>query len=236
MLTYFVRSTETESGIEISLDEMTMQEINGADLPDAVAPQALAQFMVADFVVGFDGVGIGVVGIEEMLAQMRDAGMIEVAALPPQAIALLEETVLTKYWGSWVGFWAELGGIDFTRVSTSVPLAVGDTQVTIDLVVESLPTGAGEATLRSVQTLTGDDFIRSLGAAANAVGNEQSSNSTPAGDGHRITTVEVTTDPVTLRPHRVSFVNDIELTMDGRTRTDTETREWRFDWSSLKCD
>lgn len=236
LLTYGLRSEETDAGIEISFDEITIDEFNGAEVPDQLAQQVMGQFVLPDFLVGADGVEIGVVGIEETLAQMDKAGLIDADEFTPQAIALLEETVLTKYWGSWVGFWAGIGSIDEPRAASDLPLAVGDSEMTIDLVVESLPTAVpGAATLRAVQTLAGDDFLRAIAAGAATLGGEQSPNSLPAADGRRISTVEVTTDPATLQPASVSFVDDVELTMDGVTQTDVETREWRFDWANASC-
>jgi hypothetical protein len=236
LLNYFVRSEQADAGIEISFEEMTIREVNGTEVPEDVADQIAAQFMLPGFLVGADGVETGVVGTEEMIAQMDDAGLIEADDFTPQALALLEETVLSKYWGSWVGFWAGLESIDEPRSAREVPLSVGESEVTIDLVVESLVNGSTkEATLRSVQTLTGEDFLRSIGAVETSLGKEQSAGSEPEGDGHRISTVEVTTDPATLQPRSVSFVNDIELTMDGATQTDIESRDWRFDWSATRC-
>lgn len=237
VIRYLVRSKEAGSDIEISLEDMTMVELNDRTIPEDALERLIAGFTLPKFLVGSDGVGIRATDLDETFAQMADAGLIELESVTPQLIAAVEETVLAKYWESWVGFWAGMNSIDEQRTETAVPVAIGDTEFTIDVVVESMPSAVtGAAVLRSVQTLEGDEFLRSVGAISQEMAGEHPQDGLLAGDGHRITTIEITTDPATLQPSTVTFTNDIELTMDGATQRETESRAWRFDWANLQCD
>lgn len=214
----------------VSFAGMTVSTVNGSPVTGDAADQATAGFLLPSFVVGPDGSVVEVRGMAALIAEFAARDPDFVAKYTPEEIAGLESLVIAKYWDSWVGFWASLGSVDEPRLEATSPSNSSGLSFDTTLVVESLGTGAdGQIRLRQVQTLDGENFLRALSAALPEI------NSDPTAAGRRITTVDVTTDPLTLRSSSIVFTNDTQLTTNGQTQSDLETRRWTIDWATANC-
>ena len=184
------------------------------------------------FVVDGGGVGVGLRGVDEMLQQMQriDPRLTEI---PPGFVAALEETVLTKYWGTWVGFWVDFGDIEIDRWEGASELVVGDRVVVAPLVVEAGPIGAdGLIRLRAEQTVSDSDLAGLLAATLDQFGGDVADVELR---GDRTTTFEVLTDPTTLRPVTAQQTVSLTAEIDDEQMDQHESRSWSFDWSGSDC-
>ncbi len=219
----------------ISFRDMTMRRYDGKPVRVGQA-RAVAGFKLPDFAVDQNGALLGVRGMQELMDELGAIDSSFENVFTPEGIALLEDTVASKYWENWVGFWAGFASIDTPHFETTVSMALEQTTFDTAVVVDSLATTrTGDAVLRYRQTVDGEDFLRAIGAVSSAMGADEIAAAIAGSSGSRVTTVEITTDPRTLRPSTVSMVLDIELTRNGKRDHQVEKREWDFHWSAIRC-
>jgi hypothetical protein len=212
----------------VSLVDMVIADIDGSPVSD---PASIAAFHLPSFVVDDAAAVVEVRGLDEMFDDAQNVTGADPALLTPELRATLTETVTSKYWGTWAGFWASVGSIGVSRVETIMSVPMGDSQIDTTILLESLGTTAdGLAILRHTQTIDGENFLRAMGIVT---GN----NEAPAASdsGHQIITIDVTTNPSTLRPASAQIVTNMEFTTAAGTQSMMESRTWTFDWLSSDC-
>ena len=216
----------------VSFDDMSVISVDGTELPDAVSQTAAASFLLPSLVVDRDGFVVDVVGMDALVEQIEaldPSGDFEVT---PELAAVLEDSVTSKYWDSWAGMWATWGSFeDEVEAGTSEFAAASGIAVS-DVEMRSLGAVDGSlVALLSTITLDGDDFTLAMGGTvAMATGSDPTESSSISGQ--RVVTVEVVTDPATLRPTSAFTSIEVEVTADGETRSQLEERRWIFDWSA----
>jgi hypothetical protein len=235
IIEYSLQPEPDSAGMRVSLVHMAVVEIDGVPVHATLNDRVSAAFRLPDFVVDTMGVQAGVVGLEELIEDFDRILPGAAATITPEAIAQLEDTVLSKYWGTWVGFWAGLGAVDERQADFEVSLP-GAAGITSSVVVETLARASGEARLRYVETIEGEAFSRAVGDVHELLGGTASLDDA-AIDGRRTTTAEVTTDPANLRPRAASLVIDVEVTdADGMSASSRESHDWQFAWEDGDCD
>ena len=80
--------------------------MNGAALTAEESAQLAAGFALPSFLVGSAGAVVDIVGMEDLIAQLEAASPESGVEITPAFIALLEESVTSKYWDAWAGFGA----------------------------------------------------------------------------------------------------------------------------------
>ena len=235
-LTYRLRIDDTGTEKEISFTEMSIERVNGHEPPDVAS--VLAGFRLPSIRVDAAGAFVRVEGMDDLIEELvaDEPGIAEM--FTPEFTALVADSVGSKYWDSWVGFWSDLGEIDAEGIeATEVQIDVGEASYDTTISVESLGTTAdGDAVLRQTQVLGGEDFIRALGSALSLAADLPSDEITSGGvTGTRRIVSEIATDPTTLRPRFASFTMDIAIKRNGGTSSQTERRRWSFDWAATRC-
>ena len=234
-LAYDVDLQTHEQGLLVRYVDLVVNDLDGRPLGAELQAQAQAAFTLPGFIVDADGLALAMTGFDEMLRSLEELGLASPAIYTPEFRAVTEEAVINKYWETLVGLWAGLGRIDQPILRSTLPVPVGDELFDLDLVVESIGTTAeGHAILRSTQRLEGDELLRSMGALQSSLGGGGGSSSGIDG-GQRTVTIDLTTDPETLRPVTAELSIDVELVIDGRPESRLERRQWTFDWDAGDC-
>ncbi len=221
------------SNTRVTFEDMVVTSVDGNPVPDEAGTAMGAQFTLPGFLVDPEGTVVELVGMDALIDQLNALDPEANVEMTPEFVALVEESVTDKYWGSWVGTWASWGFFDeATEIGTS-EFQIGSEVATSDIVTESLGTvDGGAVALRSTITLDGADFALAMGGVMATVANPTDSATTQEIVGQRVITVEVVTDPATLRPTSAFTSIAIELTADGETRSQLEERRWIFEWSA----
>lgn len=214
----------------VTFDDLAVTSFDGNPPSDETAKAVEAQFILPGFLVGPDGKVIELIGLEVMIEQIEALDPSLSVELTPELVALLHESIIDKYWGSWVGAWANWGYFDTATEHGTSELRIGGDVAISDVEMKSLGVVDDSlAVLRSTITLDGADFALAMRSVVDiAIDPAGASQFT----GQRVITVEVVTDPATLRPMTAFTSIAIELTVDGETRSELEERRWRLDWDA----
>lgn len=234
---YPVYIREIGADIEIDYGELDVVHVRGNPLSPEQEAQMAALFALPSITVGADGRVVSISGVDDLLADMQELGVIGELPDRDAFVAVVEESVVSKYWGSWVGRWAEWPEITGELLDDKVIVPVGDEMITYDLRRESvLPADNHMAHLRDTTTIEGPEFARFLAANRGAIsGGTADSSIFDGAEGEKVTIVEAVLDPTTLRPATVTYDDRSTATLDGETTSRFEVREWAFDWSSPSC-
>jgi hypothetical protein len=230
-LQYSLGLTAEGQDLLVGLNDLLVTEVDNSPVPPESSAALSAQFALPSFLVNGDGAATDVVGLDALIEQLNAASPAGSVELTPQFAALLSDTVMSKYWGSWAGIWA-------SWASFKEPTEIGESQFEVsdgiavsDIEMVSLgTTDNGLVALRSTVTLDGADFALALGGTMAAITGSSDPDSVVF-EGKRIITVEVVTDPTTLQPASAFASIEIELTEDGKTEQQLEERRWDFDWT-----
>lgn len=235
-LGYSLEFTRSAGGTDVSFVDMRVLEQNGRAVPVDQQSLAALPFRLPTFGVNDDGLLVDITGTQEMIDVIYEADP-EVAELMsgPAFIATIEDLIASKYWGVWVGFWAEWGSFE----DTVEPGYIEGTD--LEFTAESLGTTEdGLAVLRYTSVLQGPTLVESLRSVFESLvpsetSQDEMEEALATADGTMRDRFEVVTDPTTLWPESTYFERDIELTMEGETNSQLEKRAIAFGWDRSTC-
>lgn len=234
-LTFKLETSDHPDGMLVSWADLKMLSFNGRKLTTAEERSLTAAFRLPPFVVDDLGSVVRIEDLDRFIDEMTEL-MPSTANLNTATFrSLMEETISSKYWNVWVGNWAETESIDQPVLEGVVDAPVGDYTLQTTVKLESLPTRrAGTAIFRSTEILEGPDFMKAIaGVQTDLVGKAAETSATDTG--RRVVTVEVETDPTTLRPSRTKLRMEIDLTIGGESKSQLEERISTFTWSDSDC-
>lgn len=227
---------EAGDNLEVSYGELEVIHVGDRPVPDSEQEQVAALFAQPSFTIDREGAFVSVSGVDDLLLNMQASGVIAEVPDREALVAVVEETVLNKYWGSWVGRWLEWPEVTAEVMDDVVVARVGDTDIVYDLRRESLPPStSGAAHLRDTTTIEGEALERLIAANFGALSGGEVDESFGEVDGEKVTVVEAILDPATLRPTTARFDDRSTVQIDGEIDSRVEIREWTFDWSSPTC-
>lgn len=227
---------EAGDDIEVSYGELYVIHVNDQPVPDSEQEQLTALFTQPAFIVDRQGIFVAMSGVDEMLRNMQSSGVIGEVPDRDAFVAVVEEQVFTKHWGSWAGRWVEWPEVTADVTDDVVTVPVGETDIKYDLRRESLaPPDSGSAHLRHTTTIQDGDLERFAAATYGALSGGDVN--APFGEvtGQKVTVVEAVLDPTTMRPTTARLDDRTEITIDGEANSRIEVRVWEFDWSSPSC-
>ena len=230
----FIR--EAGNDVEVSYGELDAIHVRDQPVSAAEQEQLASLFAQPSFTVDREGAFVSVSGVDDLLRNMQTSGVIGEVPDRDAFVAVIEETVLNKYWGSWVGRWTERPEVTAEVMEDVMVAPVADTNIIYDSRRESLsPPELGSAHLRDTTTITGDELDRFVAASFGALSDGEVADFSGEVDGEKVTVVEAVVDPVTLRPASARFDDRSTIEIDGEIESSVEIREWEFDWSSPSC-
>lgn len=235
-LTYTLSFTATADGTSVAFEDMTVHEIDGQPVPADQQEFAAATFRLPSFVVDSDGLLVEVTGVEELVESIAALDPDIAAGLStPGLVATIEDLVASKYWLVWVGFWANWAVIE-EPVETGV-----DESRDVEFVVESLgTTDDGLAALRVTSEIEGPQFVEAMQSVIEGIlpadaTTEETVEALASAQGSLRDRFEVVTDPKTLRPASTYVERDVDLTVDGGSGSQLESRSATFGWDRSDC-
>lgn len=231
-LTYQLRITGDPGGATVAFEDMRIDRLNGeqAEAPPAV----LAGFRLPSFEIDETGRVVEVSGIQDLIDELGDVAPGLGTPSTPGFVAVLEETVASKYWGSWVGLWVDVESIDEVEHTVVVPQELNGVSYDVEVTVSSVGTdAAGDVVLRLVEVIEGENFARAFLGINGTLGSK--TTTPPDFEGSRTTTVEIITDPADLRTTAAWFTQEIAVSAEGQHQARRETRAWTFDWEGSDC-
>jgi hypothetical protein len=230
----FIR--EAGNNVEVRYGELDVIHVRNQPVSAAEQEQLAALFAQPSFTVDREGAFVSVSGVDNLLRNMQTSGVIGEVPDRDAFVAAIEETVLNKYWGSWVGRWTERPQVTAEVMEDVIVAPVADTSIIYDFRRESLsPPEQGSAHLRDTTTIEGDELDRFVAANFGALSGGAVAEFVGEVDGEKVTVVEAVLDPVTLRPTSARFDDRSTIEIDGEIESSVEIREWEFDWSSPSC-
>lgn len=229
-LRYQLTFVDVDNRVVISFDEMEPLELEGVPVPPEQRRVASAFVQMPSLVVEPTGRFVEVGDMEEVVAAIvvadpSAAGVVD----GPEFAEVMATIVQQRYWYTWFGLWIEWGRFDEPLEEGALLLDGGSEA---PMTMSSLGTTPdGLTVLRQELTRSGD--ASALGIADQLRG--LSVTDMGSLDGTAATSVEVVTEPHTLRPHSVHASSDVSLqTPDGEMRR-LEERLYLIGWASGTC-
>ncbi|WP_224248123.1 hypothetical protein [Hyalangium gracile] len=246
-----VLSARSGGGYEVKIDKFQFLEMEGRDLtqgplpPELKAAAAIASALPT-LVISADGEVSDVVGMEEVIERttalvpeekgMRD--QVRRTLSQPAMMQMMKQRV-GDFWSTWVGAWvgADLAAGEKRTGTVPMQLPSGsvDSQVTMHH-RGSDPAYKGSVHLEVETVLEGEPFRKAMaGLVSQMIQSSAAKDQAPDIDkmlksARRVSTVEVVTDPATLRPYRARMAQVTKLLMEGQEREEREEREYSFAW------
>jgi hypothetical protein len=240
-----------ESTIRVRQRDFEFVTVNGQDATTPAMKQKLASAMamtqaVPDLVVDPAGEYLRIDGLDAMMEsfsrfQRDQKGQSEAetqrilkAMRTPEVTAALQQAC-SKDWSAWVGAW-----VGFDVPPGEQAEEVGEVPVfgaTLPAKVTRRHHGAaaghpGYVRLSITSLVEGAEAAKALAVATDALVRKAGSSPIPVGALESIrveTSLEVITEPKTLRPLRATWAKDMRLvTKDEGTHSDVESAEFRF--------
>ncbi len=228
--------------IEVRWDDMDFVEFMGEPLtPERrkeMAPVLAVMTFVPNMFVTKHGAFVGIGEIDKMLERLDALGVVKPEGIKtlrtPEARAALSTSV-GNYWQTWVGAWA---GLQLARGEVREGegfLAFGNHKLPAHTRIGYVGDDPGGlARLSSTTTMEGSEALAALKGAIGAV----SGSPLPA-DGsvtgmRYMSRMDVQTDPATLRPRRTHYEIRAEITDNGESKPQKESRDDEFSWERAK--
>ena len=237
-LEYRLELTAEGDRTVVALRDLRVLELDGEDLTAAQRRAVAAAFLLPSFVVDPAGGVAEVRGTAEVIDQMAELDpRIRTAASAPGFAATLEASISTKYWDVWAGGWADWGSFE---EADEEGFYEDQDDTDVDFTMHSVGTsGSGRAVLRRVEVVGGAELLELLVGTLTGFGTdvpqEEIERRLAGFEGERRTTMEVVTDPATLRPDSSHLRIALDATMDGERQQQVEERTTRFDWPASTC-
>ncbi|MDI1444330.1 hypothetical protein [Polyangium sp. 6x1] len=225
--------------------ELNGQDITGPELQKQLAPALAMTSAMPSLIVSREGEYLGVRGLDEMIERIlampsfnKDPKIApKVAAMMRSpAIKASLEAKMGDYWNGWVGAWNGLSLAPGASREDDDSIEVGDEEIPTRVRVENHgPVDGAKKLVRLslVSTMSGTSASAGLAAFTRSLmrgaGTDLSKNLNVERV-NRVITLDVETDPATLRPRRARYVMELEMMVNGQMSASRETREERFDW------
>jgi hypothetical protein len=241
-------------GYELKLDGFRFLEIEGRDVSKGPIPEELKAATAMNgalptLVLSADGRVTDITGFEEAMrlalqAVPEEKGQREQvrAALAQPAMAQMMKQRAGEFWNAWAGAWVGMDLKAGEERSATVPMQLATGPVDSAVTVRHLgadAAGAGAVRLELKTVLEGEPFRKAM---AGMLG--QMVRSAPAkGSGtppdfdaqlksaRKVSTLDVVTDPTTLRPYRASTTEVTQLAIQGEPREERVEHEYTFAWA-----
>jgi hypothetical protein len=238
-------------GYEVKIDKFQFLEMEGRALPQGPLPPELkaAVAMAGAFptlVLSAEGEVVDVVGMEEVIQRTlplipEEKGMREQVrkALSQPAMVEMMKQRMGDFWRTWVGAWVGADMAAGEERSGTVPMQLPSGPVDSQVTMHHRGTDAahkGSVHLEVETVLEGEPFRKAMvGVVSQMIQASAPKEQAPDLDSmlksaRRVSTVEVVTDPATLRPYRARMAQVTKLLMAGQEREEREEHEYSFTW------
>lgn len=231
----------------IALDAVDMNDPSVKAMIKSAAQQAAAQ--LPPFGVtqqgqwrGFDDPDDLLRRIETLLEKDSVAVFRKTMANPQMRQLVMNK--LEDVWNTWVATWIGLNTERGERYETTVSIPIGEQPVDAKctIVVRDVDRGRRVA-VQMITHLEGPQANVAMGKVLATMA--ASATEDPAKRAEieemfenvtfeRHTTVDVVTDPATLRPDKVSTVSKVTVVAQNEKRVQTESKSWAFEWKDNK--
>lgn len=236
--------------IEISFDNAKVLQINGIDTTSAAAQEKLLSVTaianaMPSFRVSREGRLIGVVDLDGMLKKVLSSDVYkahpEVRARVEALIKTprMQETLQSKvgdYWRFWVGQWLDVdlepgAKAEFTRDTPAFGVAIPQAVVIEHLGESSSPGGKQQVHLRLVARADEARMATALKQVMRTVADQQNKEIESLERAERTVTIDLHTDPRSLKPSRVVVEAVTRLHVKGQAAKEAlERQDYEFTW------
>jgi hypothetical protein len=253
-----VLSARMGGGYELKLDKIQFLELEGRDvskgpLPPEVKTALAMASALPTVVISAEGEFVDVMGLDEVVEHIlkqtpnekgRRDKIRAVFAQPAVAQAMKQKA--GDFWQAWVGAWVGMdvaaGQERVAMVPLQMPLGSVDGTVTLrhrGPVTEH----KGAVRLEMETVLEGEPFRKEMvnmlsqmvQAAGAQEGTEPPDFEAMLQSARRVSTVEVVTDPATLRPYSARMVQVTQVQVEDQQNEQREEQEYRFTWPAQKA-
>jgi hypothetical protein len=248
-------SARQGGGYELKLDKFQFLEMEGRDVTKGPLPPELKVAMavagaIPTLVISSEGQVVDVVGMEEAMERtlalipdekgMRD--QVRTMLSQPSMVQMMKQSA-GDFWRAWVEAWVGTDLVAGEERSGTVPMELPsgpvDSQVTMR---HRGPDAAhqGSVRLEMETVLEGEPFRKAMVGLMSQMVQAAAPDKAPDFEtllksARRVSTVEVVTDPATLRPYSARMAQVSKLQIAGQEREEREEREYSFAWRAQKA-
>lgn len=249
-------SARQDGGYELKLDKFRFLEMEGRNVtkgplpPELKAATALAG-AIPTLVISSEGQVVDVVGMEESMERVlmlvpEENGLRDQvrSVLAQPAMAQMMKQKAGDSWNVWVGAWVgtDLSAGEERSATVPMQLPAGTVASRVTMYHRGPAEGRKGAVRLEMETvLEGEPFRKAMvGMLSQMVQGAAPQGKAPDFEtmlksARRVYSVELVTDPATLRPYRARLAQVTELQVGEQEREEREEHEYSFAWPAQKA-